>query len=377
MSKKILILNSKPHFNHGGIETYSTHLINFFLEKKYKVFEISQLPEKNFLEDFDENFYFIYHDFYNKSKLNKKKYSYFLTYFKLFWISVKVNKLAKKIIKKYNIDVVIDNNFATYITFVKNVKYIWVQHYDWNIIRGKKIISFLRKILFVKNRLLYPNIVVYSSFDKEFLIKYKLINQTKTNIFDIFPGFFLDNKKNQNIDLSSKTQVAYLGRLDDKQKNINFLKKIVDKAELKKINMKIDVYGEGPDRYLLENNKNIILHGSYDRNNIESIFRKIKILLLPSTYEGLGLVVVEALINGTPCIISNSYLNAGYLINDSRGKLLNKHDNEDIWIEEIGKFLNLSENEYFYFFNNCINFSKNNLNFEKFKNNWIDLIDSI
>ncbi|WP_033160223.1 glycosyltransferase family protein [Mycoplasmoides alvi] len=185
--KKILIINSKPHFELGGMETYSKKLIQIFLDAGHEVYELSHIPSRNIQNVKNNKYHFIYHDYFNKSKLNYKNYSFFIKYLKLTIIGFKVNKLANKWIKKENINIVIDNNFATKITFIKNVKYIWVQHFDWNLILGKDIFTnLIKKFLNIKKRIFFPNIVTFTTKDKHYLLDKKLISNK--NIYPIASG---------------------------------------------------------------------------------------------------------------------------------------------------------------------------------------------
>ncbi len=115
------------------------------------------------------------------------------------------------------------------------------------------------------------------------------------------------------------------------------------------------------------------MHGKINNSEISNILKSAKILLLPSKYEGFPLVIVEALSNGVPCIISNTYLNASYLINDERGAIINNFNPEE-WIDKIYTILNLDETQYKKLSNNCISFAKENLSFEIFEKKWLKLL---
>ncbi len=69
------------------------------------------------------------------------------------------------------------------------------------------------------------------------------------------------------------------------------------------------VIGDGPERLSVESKfshcPNIILKGSLEREEVMWYMKRCKALIFPSTwYEGLPFVVLEALANGTPVIIS-------------------------------------------------------------------------
>ncbi|WP_033160233.1 glycosyltransferase family protein [Mycoplasmoides alvi] len=189
---KILIINPKPHTELGGIESYTSKLIQIFLNNGYKVFELSQMPsEVCKIKNQHHNFYFINHPYYIKSKLDYKKYNFLIRYIKLFWISIKVNWLAKKIIKQNEINIVIDNNLTTYISFIRRVKYFWIQHFNAEIVIGTKIRRLLKKILFIKDRFNFPNIITFTKKDVEYLVENHLVKIKKQKIHQITPGIVL------------------------------------------------------------------------------------------------------------------------------------------------------------------------------------------
>ncbi len=127
--KKILIVNANPHWQIGGMETYTRHLIDAFLGAGHEVFELSQTPKEDRNDIDHPRFRYVHHDNVQRFGLNESA-SFLSVYLKVYLIGRKVDKIARKLIKNEKIDVVIDNNFSTHIKFVKGVKYIYVQHFD-------------------------------------------------------------------------------------------------------------------------------------------------------------------------------------------------------------------------------------------------------
>lgn len=372
--KKVLILNSKTHTELGGIETYSHKLINLFLKNGYQVFELSQQPvvsEKKINSTLGQ-YIFVNHNFYKKTKI-KKTILPFYNSFLLYITSVKVNKLHKKLVKKYKIPIVIDNNFSIKISFCKNTKYFWVQHFDAETIKDSFLKRIIKKILLIKNRFNFPAIITYTQKNIDYLIKNKLVNPKKSKIYSIVPGIIIPSNTHTHTQTSS--EIAFIGRLDNNQKNIQFLNEITKVANKNNEKITIHVYGNGPDKILIENNPNIILHNAFKQEHISEILSKIKVLLLPSKFEGFALVVAEALCHGIPCIVADTYLNANFLIDNSRGKLI-KNFNSDEWYKAISTIINLSKEEYKQLSNNCIKFAKEHLSLEQFENKWLKAIEN-
>lgn len=155
----------------------------------------------------------------------------------------------------------------------------------------------------------------------------------------------LIHKKAMEYKVNKKYDVIFLGRLTP-QKNPDLLIEVFKTLISIKSDINIAVVGEG-DQYesFKENvhiNKlqdNIEMYGFVE--NPYPILNASKIMILPSKWEGYGLVAVEALSLGVPVICSG----AGGLkniVNSSCGKLC-KHKDE--YVEEIIDLLN-NEQKY-------------------------------
>ena len=127
------------------------------------------------------------------------------------------------------------------------------------------------------------------------------------------------------------------GRLDS-IKNHTFLLEVLEKIVQKGLNYKLIIIGEGPQKEFLEKkidekylNNYAILLGK--RDNINELLNVFDIFLFPSLYEGLGLSVVEAEINGLPCIINETLPTE---LNISKSVIRKPIDQGcDIWVQEI------------------------------------------
>ncbi|WP_033159848.1 glycosyltransferase family 4 protein [Mycoplasmoides alvi] len=382
--KKILILTHHNSNDIGGIERYVKNLIEIFTSNSYLVYEINIFSEKKYLNFAKHNYNYIYTPFFEKLNLknkekeisNKNIWKKIFYYFKFYLCELKNCFFIKKFVKQNKIDIVINNNFSTPLFFNKNTKYIWVQHFDEKIYSSISMFQkIIRKLLFIKNVLHYPNLVLFSQKDTKIFIEKKMVKKN-TNIKDIVPAInfpIATSIPNWNIDFNKKLNISYIGRMENGQKNISFLNEIVELSIKLNKPINIHAYGTGLDENLLKNKKNIIFHGFINSEEIQDIYKETKILLLPSKFEGFPLVIVEALSHGIPCIISDTYLNASYLIDNSRGSLI-PNFNANVWLNEIEKILNLSEIEYNQLSKKCYEFAKTNLNFQEFKNKWLSLI---
>lgn len=149
---------------------------------------------------------------------------------------------------------------------------------------------FTKKVCKENNYILFNNSITVSKyfFNNDMRIKYR-------------DEFHIDD---QTVLLGST------GRLD-KIKNFCFLIDIMKDLADKNEKFKLLLVGDGPEMdslkqkvmdYNLE--KLVIFTGNV--KNINEILNAMDIFLFPSMYEGLGLSIIEAEINGLPCIINET-----------------------------------------------------------------------
>ena len=113
----------------------------------------------------------------------------------------------------------------------------------------------------------------------------------------------------REIGVTDEIVVGFVGRLME-QKNVIRLLDIFH--EITKINEKavLVVIGDGPLSQKMENRiKELSLERNVRRlgirNDVNEIYSAMDVFLLPSLYEGLPVVLVEAQATGLPCVISN------------------------------------------------------------------------
>ena len=91
-------------------------------------------------------------------------------------------------------------------------------------------------------------------------------------------------------------------------------------------------------------------------------------MILYSKYEGFSFSLVEALSQGVPIIVKDTFLSASYLCNKKTGLLLPKNTSVEEDIQLIKEFISMSDEQYHQYQINCINFYNKNLNMEIFTN---------
>jgi glycosyltransferase involved in cell wall biosynthesis len=103
--------------------------------------------------------------------------------------------------------------------------------------------------------------------------------------------------------------IGHVGNFNE-QKNQIFLVPVLKKILEQKKDIKLYLIGEGPSKNsVLEKVKkegledNVVFTGSIDY--VSDMLQAMDVMVLPSLYEGVPLVVVEWQLAGLPCIVSN------------------------------------------------------------------------
>lgn len=113
------------------------------------------------------------------------------------------------------------------------------------------------------------------------------------------------------------TRIACVGRLDPQAKGQDVLFQVLAMPKWRERRIEVNLYGSGPCRESLEalakmlDLQGVRLVGQV--SSIEEIWAKNHALILPSRFEGLPLVIVEAMLCGRMVITSNVAGNAQYL----------------------------------------------------------------
>ena len=116
---------------------------------------------------------------------------------------------------------------------------------------------------------------------------------------------------------------------------------------------KLDIVGDGKERKLLEEyihvhnmEKYVTLHGFQNKEYIDRLMHDSSIYLMTSHTESFGIVLIEAMSHGLPCIAMDSAEGAREIINSGENGYLIKNRNYDIMVKKIGDLIrNHSERE--------------------------------
>ena len=96
---------------------------------------------------------------------------------------------------------------------------------------------------------------------------------------------------------------------------------------------------------------------------------------MTSFEESFGLVLIEAMSYGVPCIAFDSAQGAKYIINGKNGYFIKKRNKKEM-ADTIKKYLKLSSKDKLEYGNNARNTSKL-YTFDKIQNIWLEHINAI
>ena len=167
----------------------------------------------------------------------------------------------------------------------------------------------------------------------------------------------LESEKNN---LTEKLKLITVGTLF-KLKNHSFLLDVIKELKNKKINVELNILGDGPEKNNLQHKINhlnlqttVKLVGNV--KNVENYLRNSDIYIHSSLSEAFGLVFIEAMAAGLPIVSLNGGGNKDLIKNDFNGYILDK-PNVKLFIEKI---LQIKNNTILYnkLSKNAIEFSK-------------------
>jgi len=109
---------------------------------------------------------------------------------------------------------------------------------------------------------------------------------------------------------------------------------------------KLDIIGDGVEKKLLEEyihvhhmEKHVTLHGFQNKEYIDKMMQDSSIYLMTSHTESFGIVLIEAMSHGVPCIAMDSAEGAREIINSGENGYLIKNRNYEIMVKKIGDLI--------------------------------------
>ena len=130
-------------------------------------------------------------------------------------------------------------------------------------------------------------------------------------------------------DYKPKTEVKnyfYVGRFVE-VKNLKFLISVFN--ELPQYNLYLAGFGEQEQELRRLAKENVHFLGAIDNKKLSTFYQQMDVFVLPSKSEPWGLVVEEALNNGSPVIVSDRVGCAEEIINNSNGLIFHYNDKKE------------------------------------------------
>lgn len=150
----------------------------------------------------------------------------------------------------------------------------------------------------------------------------------------------------KNTSSLEEKRLISVGRLSKEKGFIDLLK--VYKQVLKtNPDWVLDIIGDGAERksleeYISKNNLEgkVTLHGFQGKDYIDKILHKSSIYVMTSFTESFGIVLIEAMSHGVPCIAFSSAEGAREIINSGENGYLIKNRNHSAMIKKINDLIN-------------------------------------
>ena len=192
-----------------------------------------------------------------------------------------------------------------------------------------------------------------STYAAEWLFGKKTVEQGKVTIFnnaiDLDKFKFDENVRNEvrkELGIEDKFVIGHVGRFCY-QKNQEFLIDVFAEVYKQNPNAVLLLIGEGEDKKNIEQKvndiklKNVMFLGN--RNDVYRIYNAMDVFILPSRYEGLPVVGVEAQANGLPCLLSDKMTRETKMTENA--EFLSIDDGVQKWADSILNKINLPRNK--------------------------------
>lgn len=355
---KIAYITNCAHFYLGGVENYANIFFEYF-GSKYEITEFPTLKIK-------------------KNETNKKPWPFIKTSDNLLgwkpylfvWGGSYNQKKIQKIFDDF--DVVIISAIFLPKKWLNHQKVILVQHMDksWYTSKNKPWLMRLGQLI---NRCLFNVGTNNNPFSKA---KNNVFFCQETADFTVGKAWYIPlahKKKNEIIFQEfNREKFVWISRLDQRQKNVNAIVKLAN------VNPNIKIYGQGYSQKIIEKKlKNKSQYcGFLPQRLINNTLSKSKALLITSFFEGLPFTAIEALSNGTPVILFDTFDSAKFLAKSGAVFLINKGDLNG-FNQKINWINRLNSSEYSKISRRAIEFAKTNFSKESFWNNWNKVFQTI
>lgn len=180
------------------------------------------------------------------------------------------------------------------------------------------------------------------------LQKFYAKKMQNSNCMCIYIPNSIENLPNRKAQLEN-TKLISVGRLSKEKGYIDLLK-VYKRLNKDYPNWTLDIVGDGPERESIEDfiKKNdldvkVTLHGFQGKEYIDKLLNQASIYLMTSYTESFGIVLIEAMSHGVPCIAYDSAEGAREIINSGENGYLIKNRNLEVMVMKIEDLINNKE----------------------------------
>lgn len=321
MKKIIFVINS---LESGGAERVMSILANEFVNLNYEVSIISKVPKKPFYK-LDQRIKLIY-------PTNRISYKSKITTFSdrlLVYYSI------YKILKNNKPDLVVPFSTTTNGTIIPickilGLKVVACEHNNYKVNLNSPLIWFIKRYIYKKTDIL----TVLTNRDVEQFYSHFL-----KNVFVMPNPLALVPRKSNDNDSKENTILA-IGNLNRwKHKGFDNLIRIFKRISLEHPDWKLKIAGAGQQEYLLklitenELTERVFLLGEIE--NIAQVMQNASIFVLTSRWEGLPMVLIEAMSQGMACIAFDCFTGPADIIDNNIDGILVEDQNIDEFINKL------------------------------------------
>lgn len=292
--------------NSGGIERITIDKANYFSEK-YEIYIITtDFNEKNSFFEINKNVRIIdlginYYEDKNQKFIKRK-----INYLKKLYCHKKRLKEKLDVIKP-DLVISLGKQERKFLPFLDDCsKKIREFHFAKNV-RIHRAISDKKNIFWRTRAYLgtYLERIYLKKYDKVVVLTFEDLKKHNLKNVEVIHNF-IQKIPDERINYLQNKRVISVGRLE-KQKGFDFLIKAWEKVHENNPDWILDIYGEGEEKSSLLKmirelglEDSIFLRGATKK--IEEKYQESSIYVMSSRYEGLPLVLIEAMANGLPLI---------------------------------------------------------------------------
>lgn len=358
----------------GGIERVTSLLINYFKSCGHNAYCIGMREE---YRDFEPEMYYLPDQQIEDSELNKKHLAHFVAEKEIDIVVCQTGGPGPCCDLLYSLPQTVGKIVCLHLDILDSVRHIGAKkslvfekyHLSslGNFLEFKPINRIVQRLYRIKRKQRfidlcnYPDRVVLLSDtfkDDFYFMSGKSKNENVISMHNPLPEDFYRYSIKKPCE-KSKT-LLYVGRLNTSQKKVDYLLQIWSKLYKKHPDWTLKIVGGGEEEMFLKEKARVLnlSNCSFEgfKDPIE-YYRDASILCMTSSYEGFGMVLIEAMCFGTIPIAFNSYSSVSDIIDDNHTGFLVKAFDIDEYVSKID-YLICNESIRSTLYDNCIMKSK-------------------